>query len=65
MGVLEWSPTTADDIASLVRLGTACLERDGGLPDLAERLAGLSPAAALEAIRRDAQVRRSYLGEDA
>ena len=36
MGVLEWSPTTADDIASLVRLGTACLERDGGLPDLAD-----------------------------
>ena len=34
MSTLEWSPTTEEDIASLVRLGTACLERDGGLPDL-------------------------------
>lgn len=37
MGVLEWSPTTSDDLDALVRLGQACLERDGGLPDLAER----------------------------
>lgn len=37
MGVLEWSPTTEDDLDALVRLGQACLERDGGLPDLADR----------------------------
>lgn len=37
MGTLEWSPTTEDDLDALVRLGAACLERDGGLPDLSDR----------------------------
>lgn len=36
MSTLEWSPTTEEDVASLVRLGQACLDRDGGLPDLAD-----------------------------
>lgn len=36
MSQLEWSVTTAADVAALVRLGSACLERDGGLPDLAD-----------------------------
>ena len=33
---LAWSPITADDVDGLVRLGRSCLERDGGLPDLAD-----------------------------
>lgn len=37
MGTLEWAPTTEADLDALVRLGTACLARDGGLPDLADR----------------------------
>ena len=37
MGTLQWSPTTEADLDALVRLGTACLARDGGLPDLADR----------------------------
>mgnify|MGYP001010181421 CR=1 FL=1 len=37
MGTLEWSPTTEGDLDALVCLGAACLERDGGLPDLADR----------------------------
>lgn len=36
MSQLEWSPTTEADVPALVRLGAACLARDGGLPDLAE-----------------------------
>lgn len=36
MSQLQWSPTTEDDLDALVRLGEACLERDGGLPDLAD-----------------------------
>ena len=36
MSQLEWSTTTEADVEALVRLGSACLERDGGLPDLAE-----------------------------
>ena len=35
--MLEWtSPVTEEDVEALVRLGRACLERDGGLPDIAE-----------------------------
>lgn len=34
--MLEWSATTDADVGALVRLGRACLERDGGLPDLAD-----------------------------
>lgn len=34
--MLEWSATTQKDVDDLVRLGTACRERDGGLPDLAD-----------------------------
>lgn len=36
MSQLEWSTTTEADVEALVRLGSACLERDGGLPDIAE-----------------------------
>lgn len=36
MAQLEWSPTTEADTDALVRLGSACLQRDGGLPDLAD-----------------------------
>lgn len=36
MSPLEWSPTTEADLPALVRLGAACLERDGGLPDLVD-----------------------------
>ncbi|WP_435198020.1 GNAT family N-acetyltransferase [Janibacter sp. GS2] len=36
MSQLEWATTTEADVDALVRLGTACLERDGGLPDLAD-----------------------------
>ena len=36
MSQLEWSATTEADVPALVRLGTACLERDGGLPDLTD-----------------------------
>lgn len=36
MSQLEWSATTTADVAALVRLGSACLDRDGGLPDLAD-----------------------------
>lgn len=31
-----WTPITDEDVPDLVRLGRACLERDGGLPDLAD-----------------------------
>lgn len=36
MSQLEWSATTGADVDALMRLGSACLERDGGLPDLAD-----------------------------
>lgn len=36
MSQLEWSATTTADVDALVRLGSACLARDGGLPDLAD-----------------------------
>ena len=36
MSQLEWSATTAGDLDALVRLGSACLQRDGGLPDLTD-----------------------------
>ena len=36
MSQLEWSTTTDADVEALVRLGSACLERDGGLPDLTD-----------------------------
>lgn len=36
MSQLEWSATTEADVDALLRLGSACLERDGGLPDLAD-----------------------------
>ena len=36
MGQLDWSPTGPEDVDDLARLGRACLERDGGLPDLAD-----------------------------
>ena len=36
MSQLEWSATTEADVEALVRLGAACLERDGGLPDIAD-----------------------------
>ncbi len=46
---LDWSSPTADDLEDLVRLGRACLERDGGLPALADpdhlRTAFLTDAA--------------------
>ena len=47
MSTLEWSPTTEEDVASLVRLGQACLDRDGGLPDLAD------PQHLLDTVRAD------------
>lgn len=34
--MLQWSPIVDDDVPALVRLGESCLERDGGLPDLAD-----------------------------
>ncbi len=36
MSQLDWAPITREDVPGLVRLGRACLERDGGLPDLAD-----------------------------
>ncbi|MDN5764626.1 MAG: GNAT family N-acetyltransferase [Humibacillus sp.] len=36
MSHLNWSSTTPQDVEDLVRLGQACLDRDGGLPDVAD-----------------------------
>ncbi len=36
MSHLNWSSTTPEDVDDLVRLGQACLDRDGGLPDVAD-----------------------------
>lgn len=35
MSQLAWTPLTDGDLEALVPLAQACLDRDGGLPDLA------------------------------
>lgn len=36
MSQIDWAAPTAEDLGDLVRLGQACLERDGGLPQLVD-----------------------------
>ena len=76
MSTLEWRPLDADDLPQLVALAQACLDADGGLPQLASEdlVRGLffegdgitgsdetGEIVAVASLSRDSSGRRSFI----